>query len=447
MGAYAECWLESLYVGSTKYDYDHGLMQLFIASDKRVHRSTVKDLPKPMHRWAEDVEDPKEKFDVVYYTAPAFLIQDRLELKGYTLETAKRAFTTRARAEAREYTTGVTEEMKEYHEDRGKFFKELDVDKWLDTLRRIKDKEVGLPHWAGSGRYRKETSLEDFVLQNDWYGFPGVDLFVPLRLVLETCKATDSFIYDLTDLVMQDCLDKNEDCVAIASELDTGEYASRSRIIILTEGRSDGWILSESLKLLYPHLSDYFSFMDFETAKVEGGVFHLAKIVKSFAGAGIVNKVIAIFDNDTAGQEAIRSLRQIRLPGNLSVLQLPDLKVLRKYPTIGPSGPRTMNVNGLAASIELYLGDDVLRENGTLIPVQWSAYNPTMAKYQGEVLEKHKIHKRFKEKLERQKNCKNPTQDENWAGLCAIMSRIFSAFHRFDRKFILADQLENFYRP
>ncbi len=61
MGSYAECWLESLYVGSTKNDFDYGLMQLFRAADKRVLRCSVNDLPKPMHRWTDHVEDLKEK--------------------------------------------------------------------------------------------------------------------------------------------------------------------------------------------------------------------------------------------------------------------------------------------------------------------------------------------------------------------------------------------------
>jgi hypothetical protein len=199
------------------------------------------------------------------------------------------------------------------------------------------------------------------------------------------------------------------------------------------------------MKVLYPHLADYFTFMDFEAAKVEGGASHLAKIVKSFAGAGIANKVIAIFDNDSVGRDAARSLSQIRLPGNLSVLTLPDLKCLRKYPTIGPSGRKDVNVNGLAASIELYLGDDVLCENGKMTPVKWSAYISSMEQYQGEVLDKDKIHKRFKQKLADQKDQPNLTHDPNWAGLCAILSTIFCAFHRFDRNAIFAEQMENLY--
>jgi len=445
MGSYAECWLESLYVGSTKNDFDYGLMQLFRASDKRRHRFTVKDLPRPLHRWASYIENPKEKIDVIYYAAPAFLIKDRLDLKGYTLSTAKRAFVRRMRAEARECTRLVTKGMEDYYENkRANLLKALDVDEWLTALRHVKQ-AGGIPSWAKS-EYQRSVTFEDFMLQSEWYGFPGVDLNVPLRLALELCTEKDNFVYDLTDLILQEYFHKDEDFVALASEFTAGEYGARSKIIILTEGRSDGWILSESMKLLYPHLSDYFTFMDFEGARVEGGASHLARIVKSFAGAGIANRVVAIFDNDTAGEEAIRSLGRIKLPGNLCVLKLPELKRLRKYPTIGPSGRKTMNVNGLAASIELYLGEDVLREDGKLAKVQWSVYNAVIGKYQGGVIEKDKIYERFKEKLARQKNCPNLAQDQNWSGLHAIMSSIFSAFHHFDQKLILAEQLEKYDR-
>jgi hypothetical protein len=445
MGSYAECWLDSLHIGSTKDYFDSSLMQLFRASDKHMKRCAVKDLPRPMRQWADYMEDPEENVDVVYYAAPASLIKDRLELKGYTLDTAKRAFMKRIRAEIKEYTGEVIEGMDDYYQHKVKLLKSLDVDQWVATLRHIREAGLGTSV-RGVGDYRREVDLESFMLRNDWYGFSGVDLNVPLRLALETCTEQDNFVYDLTDLVSGEYFDKKEDFVALASGSTAGEHTSHSKIVILTEGRSDGWIISESMKLLYPHLADYFSFMDFEAARVEGGASHLARIVKSFAGAGIANKVIAIFDNDTVGLEAIRLLRQIKLPGNLSVLKLPELKALRKYPTIGPSGPAKMNVNGLAASIELYLGEDVLRENGKLPPVKWSTFISSMGQYQGEVLDKDRIHKRFKEKLTLDRDRSNLTQDQNWVGLCAIMSSIFSAFHRYDRNVIFSERLENYCR-
>lgn len=437
MGSYAECWLATLYVGSTKNDFDDTLMQLFRASDKRMYRSAIKDLPRALVHWTK--ENPRRKVNVVYYTASALLVKDRLNLKGYTLPTAKRAFMKRMQAESQWYSNHAVPQFKEFYENRARILRELNVEHWIETVKSFKAASRGVPPWGTTKLHQAELTLEDFMLQTEWYGFDGTDLNVPLRLALEICDERDSFIYDLSDLVDARYFDKDDDFVALASDFSASEHASRSKIIILTEGRSDTWILSGAMKLLYPHLSDYFSFMDFEAAKVEGGVSHLARVVKSFAGAGIVNKVIAVFDNDTAGEEAIRSLRRLKLPSNLCILKLPDLKVLCKYPTIGPSGRITMNVNGSAASMELYLGDDVLREGGKLAPVQWSAYNPVMGRYQGEVLEKEKIHRRFKEKLANQKGHTNLIHDPNWSGLCSILSSIFSAFHRYDQKLILTD--------
>lgn len=47
-------------------------------------------------------------------------------------------------------------------------------------------------------------------------------------------------------------------------------------------------------------------------------------------------------------------------------MRLPDLEFLKSYPTLGPNGLANMDINGVAASIELYLGNDVLRGDGFL---------------------------------------------------------------------------------
>jgi hypothetical protein len=83
-------------------------------------------------------------------------------------------------------------------------------------------------------------------------------------------------------------------------------------------------------------------------------------LVKAFLATGITNRVIALFDNDTAAQEARRALANVSIPENIAVLAYPALDLLRDYPTLGPGGLTSLDVNGLAASIELYLGKDVL---------------------------------------------------------------------------------------
>ena len=73
-------------------------------------------------------------------------------------------------------------------------------------------------------------------------------------------------------------------------------------------------------------------------------------------------------------------------------MRLPDLEILRDYPTLGPAGESRMDVNGLAASIELYLGRDVLTNPvaGHLVCVQWKGYVAGVRKYQGEILDKRR---------------------------------------------------------
>ena len=114
--------------------------------------------------------------------------------------------------------------------------------------------------------------------------------------------------------------------------------------------------------------------LDFDSSRSQGGAGHLVSIVKAFSGAGITNRVIALFDNDTAAREARRSLDAATLPSNFAVLHYPDLDALRHYPTLGPAGLSHLDINGLAASIELYFGADVLLLDGTLAPIQWKGY-------------------------------------------------------------------------
>jgi hypothetical protein len=153
---------------------------------------------------------------------------------------------------------------------------------------------------------------------------------------------------------------------------------------------------------------------------------------------GIVNRVVAVFDNDTAGQSAVQSLRSIGLRRNIQAIALPDVDWLRKYPTIGPAGPVNMDVNGMAASIELYLGADVLKAKGdSLTPIQWTGYDQKARQYQGEVLYKDQIHDRFSDKLDRCRRNPKAVASADWDGMRLIWRTIFVAFHDVDHDDIL----------
>lgn len=444
MGSYAEIWLGSLYVGSTKNDFDPALMQLFRATDKQTHQVSAKDLPFQMRRWAQSLDDGEELVEGVYYVAPIEIIRDRLELGGYTLETSKTAFTKCMHAKLEQYLEYAAEGDKGFYQPMIKVLTNLDVDQWLSALRQIREEGLSAPD---SREGQEPGTLIDYMLRNDWYGYSSIDLNVPLRLAIETFTENHNMVYDLTDLTLSGYYAVDDDFVAMASGWAAAEHSSTSKIIVLTEGRSDGWIISESMKVLYPHLADYFTFMDFELARVEGGAGVLAGIVKAFAGAGIVNKVLAIFDNDTAGESAMKTLNQVALPANIRIMRLPDLDSLRDYPTIGPSGSTRMDVNGMAASIELYLGVDVLTEDGCLHPVQWTGYDAGCKKCQGEVLAKTRIQGRFREKLRSFRHSSiSSSEPDSWDGMRKVLKQMFSAFHNHDREIIFFELHEQYDR-
>jgi hypothetical protein len=97
-----------------------------------------------------------------------------------------------------------------------------------------------------------------------------------------------------------------------------------------------------------------------------------------------------------------------------------------------------MDVNGSAASIEIYLGRDVLTEpSGTLAPVQWKALDPSMNRYQGEVVGKRGCISRFSEKLRRVEESSETPDLSDWSNLGVIIDAICSAFEETDRDFLL----------
>jgi HEPN/Toprim N-terminal domain 1 len=433
MSNYAQCWLGSFYVGSTRNDIDLGLMRLFRASDKVVMSNNGPNVPIPLiekyiHNPNPDQYVAKE-MDIVFYHAPVNVIRDRLNLQGYTLDTARAAFTECINIEVQELRESCKEEeIGNRYEPHLKIIQQLNFDSWVNTLRSIRSEEhrpIGNPFIVPKG----ETLIEYMVARN-WYGYRGYDLNVALRLALEACPDAEEFIYDVTDLVLSGNFSHEEEYIEyVFSDPTIG------KTIVLTEGKSDIWILSESLKLLYPHLFDNFSFMDFDGFRVGGGAGPLANIVKAFSGAGITNKVIALFDNDTAAEAALRGLKSVQIPSHICISKLPEIDFLRDYPTLGPSGLISMDVNGIAGSIELYLGRDTLLDaSSCLTPVQWTGFDAGVGKYQGEVLQKDMIQRNFLNKLS---DCKADValiKQTDWDNVHAILECLLSAFHELDGK-------------
>lgn len=199
------------------------------------------------------------------------------------------------------------------------------------------------------------------------------------------------------------------------------------KTVVLTEGKYDAFVISQSMQLLYPYMSKFYSFMDFSSANVQGSTNFLTHYLKAFIGAKIENRIIALYDNDAAGLSEIKGLESITLPHNVRLMHLPNLALCDFYPTIGPTVNENADINGRACSIELFLGKDVLTVEEKLTPIMWTGYIEKVKAYQGEIMAKGDIQKKFKIKLQEAEE-KGIDSLENWYELDLLLTSIFSAF-------------------
>jgi hypothetical protein len=216
----------------------------------------------------------------------------------------------------------------------------------------------------------------------------GQNVSSHLFSIFSVLRDDDIVEYDLTELIEGGWTSKDE-----ASQI------TIEKVIILTEGKTDAEFISGSLKLLYPALHAYYHFIDFDGFKVEGGASALVKLIKAFAGANVKHSIIALFDNDTAGLMEMSKLNIKSFPLNIRVMKLPDIKFANKYPTIGPTGTKNMNINGTACGIEMYLGKGILKKDNKYIPIRWKEYSESLNKYHGALHEKDYVQKEFRKKI------------------------------------------------
>jgi len=285
-----------------------------------------------------------------------------------------------------------------------RYFREAVLDAYISSKRSVKEKDIRSLY--GEGPLEILSSY--------------ADQRVLLRAILEHIDEKEVVTLDLTDLVAGGWLDEHDFDSAFRKglEFDMGVP------IIITEGTYDAQVLKGAIEILKPHLAPYIRFLDYDFRN-EGSASVAVSTLKSFAAAGISNRIVAIFDNDSAAREAVTALKGIKLPPQYKVIHYPDINLANEYPTLGPQGNVTMNVNGLAGSIELYLGADVLKDNeGNLMPVQWKGYMSKIKSYQGELLYKSLAQKAFNEKLKAAKTNRKNVDKQDWSGLSAILDKL-----------------------
>lgn len=433
MGAYCAYFYNGIYIDSTKNDIDTSILKLIETSD--IHKVSYQDTPDYIINHYDiseiDYEDNENFYTMIRIDKNILL--DRLKIKGYGLEFSKKMF-----------NLFLEKEIERFEQPNYDFaHKELEIlrllnfELWLKNLKFIQSSKLN--KFTYQDKFENENPLLHYMLKNNWYAFKGFDICVFLRLLLEISE-NGEFVCDITDLILSEYIDEEY----IQNTQD--RYFNNDKIIVLTEGKSDIEILSRILKLFYPHLHSYFAFMDFENAKVEGGVGFITGIVKSFAGVGISNKIVAIYDNDTAAKVATKQLEKINLPKNLKIMYLPDIEKLNNYPTLGPAGLIAMNVNGMAGSIEMYLGHNALFDNEkqSYFPIQWKGYESGLSQYQGEIIEKKSVQKKFYKILEECEKDTTKIKNFDFKDINTVLQNLFIMFEEYEQNLMLME-IEEYY--
>lgn len=445
MSSNAELTLGSLHLDSSRNHVDPNVIWLFRPCEKLIRqldKGNRIELSKYVVESAIEEFTEDNPFEMVQYLCSGTAARDRLELKGFTLELSETSFKKGLEKEIRGTKYFLASTNISISDTNLHVLNDLTIQSWMNALERIRNESLDSETLATLCPKDQDLPLLQYMLanRNPWFGFPGFSLLCFLRLAVERFPPCGQLVYDLTDLVYGGYIDKEDEHVSESETNINADVTLAQKTIILAEGVSDIRYLQRSLRLLYPHLVDYFHFFDFSSNKFPGGASVVANLVRAFAATEVRNRIIGLFDNDTAGRTALQSLDSLSLPPNIVVRHYPNIALARNYPTLGPTGEAQLDVNGLAGSIELYLGQDVLRcEDGKLQPVLWKGYDQKSQKYQGEILDKKMIQNRFENKLSKCEKHPERLESYDWEEMKNILNMLRTAFHALDTKTFLAD--------
>lgn len=384
---------------------------LIVLSPGELNDSTVLE---PEELASEDT-DTEESYSQKSYDVPAPVMRERLEIMGFS-DAVWREELQEYVDQKIAYRVEDVERQEVGTPERTRAERTLAIVqrssllRWMKMWLRLVDHTVNQIY----------TVPEDTLMYEMYDKHAGLERIftrelIALRGALEVLDADEFVTFDFTNAVYQ------EEIVAANEALsETARYTvlravrEFDPVLVLTEGRTDARIISESFDRIHPEIAHMFSYMDHATFKVPGGTSALVGLARSLAGAKISNRIVFLFDNDTAGHEGYQQFQKVNCPKHYQGLILPYLKSAEAYPTIGPTGDAPVNVNGSACGIELYCGPKALTgADGSPCPVHWKGYMDGMKRYQGEPIDKDGIKERFLMALRQSANPKTDPELED----------------------------------
>jgi len=414
MGSYAGLYIKKKEVFMFKNESYWSFGELF-SSDELIHLKGKAAAPYATNWPVEEMDDEEIEDIVVYaYRARVSALKDRMELMGLTKDLAKKVL-----HELVEEQIASNADMIKGHFTRDKsilkkikaendYLSKMTYDGWCRDVKA----------WLDTPD-RNHTFARGSVLENPLVAFDYGDERLLFRIILDQLTEDETIVLDLSEVYQGGWVKEDERKLNYTEE---AFIKDASPPIIITEGVFDAYAIKAAIKVLKPHLYEYVRFLDYDQ-KNDGGASASVRLLRSLAAAGVSNRVLAIFDNDTSAHEELHGLDDSSLPENFKIALYPDLEFAKSYPTEGAQGRKLMNVNGLACSIEMFLGHDVLKDNEQFRPVSWKNRMPRTGQYQGEISGKSEVQKLYRDKVKLAlKNGAQKSQD--WSGMELLVGNI-----------------------
>ena len=342
----------------------------------------------------EKSDDGQYESTRVFYRANRAVILERLDFGGFTSEEAEQEFQAWLENEREDYSRYV-DDGGGWATDTAKALAAFSYAQWKARLKDVLVTRYDLN--------RDRTSYADDIdrLMRGDNGLVFGDTLVCIRAMLDALPDVREVSLEIGPLIDGGWIEPDARICKEARDPAAQERSILAPAVIIAEGGTDILVLQRSLERLYPHLSEYISFFDYEGLNPDGGAAFLVKFLRAFAAARINTLILAVFDNDAAGLDALKTAKALALPENIRVTALPDIELARSYPTVGPQGGHDIDINGSAVSIELFLGrHNITGQDGSLIPVVWSSYVQSVQQYQGAIRDKKAVLQRFLKDIE-----------------------------------------------
>lgn len=340
---------------------------------------------KPILYYKKDEldEESEDVFDYGY-SKPLYQIKDRLDLLGYTIRNIEDLFnTTKENIDLYEAFDSEPITFQNIYKQVSK----ISIAKILKV--KVKDSLYGPePHHPGLTKAlslliaNQNTSLETYLCNL----FSNIDPYILLRLFAENKENDNCLVeWQFAETVENGYADPK------TFEI-TPEYIPS--ILIITEGSTDSFVLKKAFHHLYPHISDLFEFIDMEDGYPFTGVGELYKFCKGLCKIKALKQMLVIFDNDTAGIEKYEKAKKLQTPENMQIIKLPNHSSFEQFHTVGPNGKSICNINNLGVSIECFLDLNSIPKDEQIL--RWTSYNYNVKKYQGSIIGKSKLIRKFK---------------------------------------------------